>query len=173
MITWNLEVVKLSKLNEYIKNPRTLDKTQAHHLKESIEKFGLCEPIVINTDFTIIGGHQRVRTLKSLNIKEAQVFVPSRALSEKEFEELHIRLNKNVGDWDFDILANVWNLEDLVQWGFTLDELEIQPEKQSEKKQSYKMNITFENADDMKDSEPKIRQIVEAYYGAKIKLSLK
>ena len=122
---WTLEKRKISSLREYAKNPRRLSKHDAKHLQESIEKFGQCEPIVINCDDTIIGGHQRLRTLKKLKYKEVEVYVPDSPLSEKEVEELNIRLNRNAGDWDDDMLANAWNLRDLLDWGFTQDELDV------------------------------------------------
>ena len=52
-------------------------------------------------------------------------WVPSRLLTQKEVEELNIRLNKNGGEFDFDMLANEWNIDDLAQWGFSHEELGI------------------------------------------------
>ena len=43
----------------------------------------------------------------------------------KHVEELNIRLNKNTGEWDWDILANDWEVDDLLAWGFTEEELSI------------------------------------------------
>jgi ParB-like chromosome segregation protein Spo0J len=126
---WKLEKRKITELKEYGKNPRQLSKKQAEHLEQSLERFGQCEPIVINTCGTIIGGHQRIRTLRKLKAKEVDVYVPEETLSEKQVEELNIRLNKNVGDWDFDILANCWDTEDLLKWGFDAPELGLDIEE--------------------------------------------
>lgn len=115
----------LKKLKENPKNPRTLSKEQGKHLEESLSKFGQCEPVVINQDGLIIGGHQRVRTLKKLGYKTVDVYVPDTILDEKEVEELSIRLNKNTGEWDWEILGNEWEVEDLLKWGFTQDELDV------------------------------------------------
>ena len=120
---WNVESRKISDLIENPKNPRHLKKEQADDLKESIEKFGLCEPIVVNTDNFIIGGHQRIHTLKLLGHEYVDVNIPERQLTEKEVEELTIRLNKNVGEWDDEILANEWDPNELCKWGFTEAEL--------------------------------------------------
>lgn len=122
---WTQEVWKLKDLKNYAKNPRSLNKDQGEHLKKSLEKFGQCEPIVINTDGMIIGGHQRARTMKKLGYKEAIVCVPEEPLNEKEIEELNIRLNKNVGDWDWDVLGNAWEVEDLLEWGFSPEDLQL------------------------------------------------
>lgn len=122
MIKWTLTEKKLSDLKDYPKNPRQLSKDQAKHLSTSINKFGLIDKPIINTDGTIIGGHQRKRILKDAGFKTVQCWTPDRELIESEIEELNIRLNKNTGDWNFDILANEWSLADLLEWGFTSDD---------------------------------------------------
>ena len=95
-------------------------------LIKSLELFGLAEPIVINRDDTIVGGHARVQALKRVKGKNAkvEVYVPDRLLDDKEVQELCVRLNKNVaGQFDFDMLANEYDARDLVAWGFSEDEL--------------------------------------------------
>ncbi len=118
MISWTLEKRLLTELKKFSKNPRRISKHDAEHLKDSIEKFGVCQPIVINTDNTIIAGHQRFEVLKSLGVQETSVLVPSNTLTEKEVEELCIRTNKNLGEFDYDLLANCFDAYDLVEWGF-------------------------------------------------------
>ena len=125
LIEWSLETRNLKDLKENPINPRRLGKEQAVHLQESLQKFGVCEPIVINPDGMIIGGHQRCKTLKKLGHKTVSVYVPNRVLEDKEVQELTIRLNKNTGDWDIDVLANAWDAKDLISWGFSEAELEI------------------------------------------------
>lgn len=125
MITWHLEKRKIKDLKPHPKNPRELSKDQERHLSVSIKKFGVAEKPVINTNGTIIGGHQRLRILKKDKIKEIECWVPDRELNTTEIDELNIRLNKNTGQWDYDILANQWDLKDLLEWGFTPDELDL------------------------------------------------
>lgn len=124
-IAWNTEKRKISSLKENPKNPRKLTKEQAEHLRKSLERFGQCEPIVCNLDGTIIGGHQRIRTLKKQGIKEVDVSVPDRELTEKEVDELGIRLNKNGGEFDYKMLANSFDPIELCEWGFKAEELDI------------------------------------------------
>ena len=143
-ITWSLEKKKIKELREYSGNPRTLTKQQSEHLRKSLEKFGQCEPIVINPDGLIIGGHQRVRTLKKMGYKEVDVYVPDSALSEKEIQELNIRLNKNVGDWDYDVLANCFDLFDLVEWGFESSDFDIDADIESEEKSDTNEEESYE-----------------------------
>jgi len=130
-IKWNLKTFKISELTDYYKNPRQLTKQQFEQLKKSLDKFGLIDKPIINADEknTVIGGHQRLRVLRSENQKSVECWYPSRELDEKEVEELNIRLNKNTGDWDFDTLANNFEVGDLMDWGFTEMELGLYPEE--------------------------------------------
>ena len=137
-ITWKIEKRKISSLKENPKNPRKLTKEQAEHLRKSLERFGQCEPIVCNLDGIIIGGHQRIRTLKKQGVKEVDVSIPDRQLTEKEVDELCIRLNKNGGEFDYDLLANVYDPIELCEWGFKPEELDIdvgEVEEEPEEKQ--------------------------------------
>lgn len=122
-IKWHLETKKISALKDHPKNPRQLTKDQAAQLKESVQKFGLIDKPIITQDNLIIGGHQRKNVLKSLKIKEVECWVPDRQLTEEEIDELNIRLNLNIGEWDFDVLANEWEVEDLINWGFDPEDL--------------------------------------------------
>jgi DNA modification methylase len=124
-IEWHIEQRNLSELKNYSKNPRKISKEQTEHLKKSISKFGLIDKPFINTDNVIIGGHQRVQVLKKMGKKNIEVYVPNVTLDEKEMEELNVRHNKNTGEWDFDILADEFETADLIEWGFTPEELQI------------------------------------------------
>ena len=135
MIQWHLEVHQIKSLKPHPKNPRYLSKDQHAHLKESIQKFGFADKPIINTDHMIIGGHQRIKVLESMKAKTVECWVPDRFLDEKEVEELNIRLNRG-GSWDFDILANEFEIGDLFNFGFTEDELKFSFDKIDEKMNS-------------------------------------
>tara|TARA_Y100001963_G_scaffold58154_1_gene81395 strand:+ start:782 stop:1387 length:606 start_codon:yes stop_codon:yes gene_type:complete len=108
-------------------NPRQLTKDQYKHLKDSIQRFGLVDPVIINSNKDrkniIIGGHQRCKVAKDLDIKKIPC-VEIDLTYDKE-RELNVRLNKNTGEWDMDVLANLFELEELQEWGFTDKELKI------------------------------------------------
>jgi hypothetical protein len=125
MIEWHTENRNLKDLRPHPKNPRQLTKDQERQLRKSIETFGLAEALVINTDNMIIGGHQRYNLLKKLKFKEVACWVPSQKLTDAECDELCVRLNRNHGDFDYDILANEFNVCDLLDWGFRPEELEL------------------------------------------------
>lgn len=79
--------------------------------------------MVINTDGTVVGGNFRLRLLTQKGITEADVRVPSRALTREEANELNLRLNKNQGSWDIEELAN-FSEEILKNVGWGGDELD-------------------------------------------------
>jgi len=121
-----VEKISINKLKPAGYNPRQISKKQYNDLKQSIEKFGLVDPIIINKDFTVIGGHQRLKVCKELNYKEIDCV--ALFLTKEEEIELNIRLNKSGGDWDFDLLSN-FEIEELKEWGFKEIELGLNIDK--------------------------------------------
>lgn len=95
-VNWHIESRKIADLREWEKNPRIFTKKGMEDLAKSIDAFGLAEPVVINTDGTIIGGHGRVAILKQRNEIQCDCYVPDRLLTDKEVEELNIRLNADI-----------------------------------------------------------------------------
>jgi DNA modification methylase len=109
-------------------NPRQSTAKQEKHLKESLEKFGMVEPIIFNKQTGyIVGGHFRVRELKKLGIKEIECVIVD--LNEADEKELNIRLNANTGSWDWDTLANDWDVVDLEAWGLEIPQFDNEAEE--------------------------------------------
>ena len=112
-------------------NPRQISTKQYNDLKESIKKFGLVDPIIINQNGNVVvGGHQRLKICKELKHIEIDCVVLD--LSKEEERELNIRLNKNTGEFDMDILANEFDIDELVDWGFKHIDLDINIDKITE-----------------------------------------
>jgi DNA modification methylase len=126
-INWTLRTFRLDELTDYYKNPRSLSEKEFKQLKTSLDKFGMIDKPIVNLDSanTIIGGHQRKHVLEASGVKECECWIPDRELTEREVEELNIRLNKNTGSFDFDTLANEFELDDLLEWGFDKGELDL------------------------------------------------
>ena len=96
-------------------------------IKKSINEFGYVTPIIINSNFNVIGGHQRLKVLKELGYVEVECVVVD--LDQNKEKALNIALNKISGDWDNDKLEELLeNLEsenfDLSITGFNDDEIE-------------------------------------------------
>ena len=121
-------------------NPRQLTKDQYKHLKDSIDRFGLVDPIIVNKNKDrkniIVGGHQRVKVSKDMNIKEVPVLEVD--LTYDRERELNVRLNANTGEWDTDILANMFDIDELQDWGFDDIDLKIDDVKLDEEEKPKK-----------------------------------
>ena len=143
-LIWHTESRKIKDLKEHEKNPRKITKDQMEKLKQSLKSFNYVETIVINLDNTILAGHMRIKALKALGRgkEEIEVRAPNRQLTPKEAEEYLIRSNKNSGEWDWERLANEWEIPDLFNWGFTEDELQVKdPEKLDASDDGYEEEI--------------------------------
>lgn len=124
-LEWKTERRKVSELIPYEGNPRQLTKVQARQLEKSLKKFNLVEIPAINTDNKVIAGHQRLVIMMLLGRRDEviDVRVPNRKLTEAEFREYNLRSNKNTGEWDWDMLANNFDLDLLKEVGFSTEEL--------------------------------------------------
>ena len=86
-------------------------------IKNSIINFGYVEPIIINKDFTVIGGHQRLKVLKELNYEKIECIVVD--LDKTQEKALNIALNKISGEWNTEKLENL--LQELLQENFDVN----------------------------------------------------
>jgi hypothetical protein len=127
-ITWTNEKRKLGILVPWKRNPRQIKKAEGKRLAESLDTFGQIHPIAIGPDDEIYDGHQRQLVWSALDRYgadfEVDVRVSSRALTEKEREQLVVFLHRGtVAEWDWDVLANEFEVGDLLEWGFSDAEL--------------------------------------------------
>lgn len=79
--------------------------TEYEKIKNSITEFGYVEPVIVNTDMTIIGGHQRVNVLKSLGYDEIECIIIE--IDKTKEKALNIALNKITGEWNKELLADL------------------------------------------------------------------
>lgn len=119
-LLWTTEKRKVSELKDHPNNPRTLSKKSHADLLASFDEFDYVELAAIDFDNTIVAGHQRVHIMLELGWgdREIEVRVPNRKLTTKEQRKYLLISNKVKGDWDFDILANQWEVEELFDGGF-------------------------------------------------------
>lgn len=103
-----------------------MTENERRDLEDSIKEFGAVVPVILNAgkrSGVLIGGHQRVSIYADLGIEEIDVMVPSRELSEKEEKTLNLRLNKNTGSWNEDLLKEM-DMNLLLEVGFGDEELQ-------------------------------------------------
>lgn len=160
-----IESIKINKLKPATYNPRQISTKQYNDLKKSIERFGLVDPIIVNKDMTIVGGHQRYKICKELKHTELDCVVLD--LSKEEEKELNIRLNKNTGDFDMDILANEFDIDELTDWGFKHIDLDLNIDKIDEHTDD-SATITIKE-DDLVKAKELYNNLKEKGYNVKIK----
>lgn len=107
-------------------NPRAATEKEMKDLKESLRKFGFIDPNIVNSaparKNVIIGGHMRTRAWEEMGHKTAPCIMVNIPDLKKE-QELNLRLNKNTGHWDFEMLAN-FEESQLLEVGFGSEELD-------------------------------------------------
>lgn len=117
--------IPISELNPAPYNPRTWDEEALKQLCESITRFGFLDPVIVNSyeerKNVVIGGHMRLAAAKKLSIEHVPVLYVSIADVERE-KELNLRLNRNTGQWDFELLKQ-FDVEMLLDVGFNDSDL--------------------------------------------------
>ena len=112
-----MEKIKISKVQPNSENPRIIRGEKFKQLVQSIKDFPemlKIRPIVVNEDFVVLGGNMRLRACIEAGIKE--VYIQKVNLSKEKEKEFIIKDNSSFGEWDWDILANEWNVEELKEW---------------------------------------------------------
>lgn len=143
--------MKVSDFQKYYKNPRTLTKRQRDLLKRDLEELGDLSGLVHDRNSNeIIGGNQRSEIFGSAEVVVENTFDPPTPTgtvalgyvlhkgeryayrqvtwTPEQCEKANIVANKAGGDWDMDVLANQFDVGDLLDWGFEEFELGLHPE---------------------------------------------
>lgn len=124
--TMEIKELPLKELKPAAYNPRKKLKKgdkEYEKIKQSLLKFGYVDPILVNEDLTVIGGHQRLKVLKDLDYETAKCVIVK--LSKEDEKALNIALNKITGQWDEALLADL--LLDLQESDFNLDLTGFEP----------------------------------------------
>lgn len=145
-----IQKVKITAIKSNPNNPRLIKDDKFHKLVKSIKEFPQMlelRPIVVNDEMVILGGNMRHKACIEAGLKEVTI-VKASDLTEQQQKEFIIKDNVGFGEWDWDVLANEWNTEELIEWGldipnFNNDENLIA--KEPEINQKWFLNIEFEN----------------------------
>lgn len=124
--TMEIKELSLKELKPAAYNPRKKLKKgdkEYEKIKQSLLKFGYVDPIIVNDDLTVIGGHQRLTVLKDLDYETAKCVIVK--LSKEDEKALNIALNKITGQWDEALLAEL--LVNLQESDFNLDLTGFEP----------------------------------------------
>lgn len=129
-----IEKVKISKVKPNPNNPRVIRDGKFKKLVQSIKDFPemlQIRQIVVDKDYVVLGGNQRLRACQKAGLKEVHVHIADN-LTEKQQREFMIKDNLGMGEWDWDELANNFDASDLNRYGMEVPELEEKQEIQEQ-----------------------------------------
>ena len=113
------ELVKITEVKNNPNNPRVIKDDKFTKLVNSIKEFPKMleiRPIVVNDDMIVLGGNMRLKACKEAGLKEVPIIKASE-LTEEEQRQFIIKDNVSGGEWDWEMLANEWDSEQLEDWG--------------------------------------------------------
>jgi DNA modification methylase len=103
-------------------NPRIIKDDKFKKLTKSIQEFPQMlelRPIVVDSNMVVLGGNMRLKACIAAGLKEVPIIVADN-LTEQQQAEFIIKDNVGFGEWDWDLLANQWDVEALEDWGLEL-----------------------------------------------------
>ena len=122
----NIKITKISEVKLNPNNPRLIKDDKFIKLVQSIKDFPEMldiRPIVVNADMVILGGNMRFKACKDAGLKDVPVIIADN-LTEEQQREFLIKDNTSGGEWDFEMLANEWDVDQLEDWGLDVPNFE-------------------------------------------------
>jgi hypothetical protein len=113
------EIVNIKLVKSNPNNPRIIKDDKFNKLVASIKEFPKMleiRPIVVNDDMIVLGGNMRLKACIAAGLKEVPIIKAS-DLTEEEQKQFIIKDNVSGGEWDWNMLANEWDAEELDEWG--------------------------------------------------------
>jgi DNA modification methylase len=129
-----IEKVKLSEVKSNPNNPRLIKDEKFSKLVKSIKEFPKMleiRPIVVNDEMVVLGGNMRLKACKEAGLKEIPIIKAS-DLTEEQQREFIIKDNVGFGEWDWDMIANEWDVDKLEDWGLDGFPFETEEELEAE-----------------------------------------
>jgi hypothetical protein len=114
-----VQKVKINEVKINPKNPRLIKDDKFKKLVKSIQEFPQMlelRPIVVDENNIVLGGNMRLKACKEAGLKEVYI-VKAENLTEQQKDEFIVKDNVGFGEWDWDMLANEWDVDQLTEWG--------------------------------------------------------
>ena len=115
----NIDKVKIGLIKSNPNNPRVIKDDKFKKLVKSIQDFPQMleiRPIVVNQDMIVLGGNMRLKACQEAGLKEVHI-IKAEELTEDQQRQFIIKDNAGFGEWDWEMLANEWDENDLSEWG--------------------------------------------------------
>jgi len=169
-----MKLVKISEVKPNPKNPRIIKDGKFNKLVKSIQEFPDMlnkRPLIVFTDtdgkYCVLGGNMRLKALNELKFKEIPVIIADEWTEEQKAEFL-IKDNVGFGEWDWDSLANEWDVEKIQDWGLDLPIIMDEPSYEDligeEKNKPATMKITFTSPEQLQKAEIEIQELLDRNY---------
>jgi hypothetical protein len=126
--------VKITEVKANPNNPRQIKDDKFAKLVQSIKDFPEMleiRPIVVNKDMVVLGGNMRFKACKEAGLKEVPIIVAEN-LTDEQQKEFIIKDNVSGGEWDWDMLANDWDVQQLEDWGVDIPGVALDPDSLGE-----------------------------------------
>lgn len=126
--------INIDKIKNNPENPRVIKDYKFNKLVKSIKDFPemmQLRPIVVDENNIILGGNMRYKAAVQAGLKNVYV-IQADDLSEKQKKEFVIKDNSSFGEWDWDVLANEWELNELKEWGLDLPRIYFDEDEEPE-----------------------------------------
>ena len=164
------KTVKISEIKPNPNNPRLIKDEKFAKLVNSIKGFPEMleiRPIVVNSDMIVLGGNMRLKACKEAGLKEIPVIFAD-DLTEEQQREFIIKDNVGFGEWDWDMIANEWEPEQLEDWGLDIVGFDAEPNLDEligdEKNKPATLKITFESPEQLQQAEIDIQELLDRKY---------
>jgi len=128
-----MKKVAIGELKPNPNNPRIIKDDKFKKLVQSIKELpemAEVRPIVVNTDMVVLGGNMRLKAMREAGWKEVPIEVVD--WDEDKQRQFIIKDNVSGGEWDWEMLANQWDAEELNEWGLDLPDFEQAKELEAE-----------------------------------------
>lgn len=125
-----IELVPIGKVKLNPDNPRVIKDEKFYSLVESITNFPKMmklRPIVVNKDMIVLGGNMRLKACKEAGLKEVWIEQATELTPEEE-REFVVKDNVGFGEWDWDMLANDYDKDELMEWGLDIPGVDKMPD---------------------------------------------
>jgi hypothetical protein len=116
-----MQVIKINQIKPNPNNPRVIKDDKFQKLVQSLKSFpemAKVRPVVVNKDMIVLGGNMRLKAMKEAGWKEVPVEVVDWV--EEKQREFIIKDNVGFGEWDWEMIANEWDAEQVTDWGLDI-----------------------------------------------------
>ena len=164
-----MQTLPIGKIKANPNNPRTIKDDKFFKLVQSLKdlpEMAKVRPVVVNQDMVVLGGNMRLKAMKEAGWKEAPVEIVD--WDEDKQRQFIIKDNVGFGEWDWEMLANEWDAEQLDDWGLTLPIFDTEPSADEligdDKNKPATMKITFDSPEQLQEAEIEIQELLDRKY---------